>query len=263
MDHPARILIADDDQTFCKSTAELLRQHGYQCDCAADAAEAAAMLRKNEFDLLISDIKMPGNPKLELIGGLADIAEGLPVILVTGYPLLESAIQSIELPVEAYLVKPIPFEKLLDCVSSSVRHSRLYRSVRKIKQHLKNWQDELAPVESVMRQKGRGKYQVSGNTYLELTFRHLMDTLGDLRHLVQASTSDAKSKEICHLYDCPRLASLLEILNETIEVLERSKRAFKSKELGLIRKKLENAVYQTGDGATAGPAATKEERIKF
>jgi DNA-binding response OmpR family regulator len=260
MTENAQILIADDDQTFRESTAELLRQQGFKCDCAVDGTQAAEMLCKNEFDLLISDIKMPGNPKLELVRDIQNISDGLPVILVTGYPVLESAIQSIELPVEAYLVKPIDFEKLLDCVRSALQHGRLYHSVRKIKQRLKNWQDELTPVESLIKQKGRKEYYVSINTYLELTFQHLTETLGDLKHLVQSSVPGAENKQICHLYDCPRLTSLLDILNETIEVLEKSKRAFKSKGLGLIRKKLEDVVHQKNE-STEGLVKAKNKVI--
>ena len=57
------ILIADDEQVFLDTTAELLGFRGYQCDCAKDAAEAIAFLQKKRYDLLISDIKMPGKDR--------------------------------------------------------------------------------------------------------------------------------------------------------------------------------------------------------
>ena len=90
-------------------TADLLRKEGYHCDCALDAATAAEMLRSDRYELLIADIKMPGNPQLELIKDLPNIAQDVPVILVTGYPSLNSAIQSVQMPVAAYLVKPVDF----------------------------------------------------------------------------------------------------------------------------------------------------------
>src|SRR4030042_6214874 len=96
-----RILIADDEETFRNSLADLLRQAGYQCDCAPDAIVAAELLHSAEYDLLIADIKMQGNFELEFIRALPQIAEGMPVILVTGYPSLRSAIESIQLPVAA------------------------------------------------------------------------------------------------------------------------------------------------------------------
>ena len=94
MSELGRILIADDEETFLMSTADLLRNEGFECDCAPDATSAAQMLRSGDHDLLIADIKMPGNFELEFIRDLPQIAEGLPVILVTGYPTLDTAIQS-------------------------------------------------------------------------------------------------------------------------------------------------------------------------
>jgi CheY-like chemotaxis protein len=100
-------LIADDEETFLLSTADLLRREGYHCDCAPDGKRAAEMLGKGEYDLLIADIKMPGNGNLELVREMPRLAEGLPVILVTGYPSLKTAMESFQLPVAAYLPKPV------------------------------------------------------------------------------------------------------------------------------------------------------------
>ncbi len=61
MGSAAKILLADDEQTFLHSTADLLRDQGYECDCAMDAEEASALMQRTEYDLLISDINMPGN----------------------------------------------------------------------------------------------------------------------------------------------------------------------------------------------------------
>src|SRR5689334_4884686 len=97
------ILIADDEQTFLDSTADLLRREGYQVQCAPDAPSAVALLRQNSFDLLIADINMPGNPDLELISEVRRSATGLPVILVTGYPSTKTAIHAVQLAVVSYL----------------------------------------------------------------------------------------------------------------------------------------------------------------
>lgn len=106
------ILIADDEDTFLQSTARLLRREGYDCDCAADANEAIEMLSVRRYDLLVSDIRMPGNPDMRLLREVQRNAEGMPVILVTGHPSVGTAIESIRLAVAAYLIKPIDFEEL-------------------------------------------------------------------------------------------------------------------------------------------------------
>jgi len=110
-DEMGNILIADDEETFLLSTADLLRREGYHCDCAPDGKRAAEMLGKGEYDLLIADIKMPGNGNLELVREMPRLAEGLPVILVTGYPSLKTAMESFQLPVAAYLPKPVEWPR--------------------------------------------------------------------------------------------------------------------------------------------------------
>ena len=115
-----RILIADDEESVLLSTADLLRIEGYDCNCALDAKTAFEKLRKNKYDLLIADIKMQGNSDLQLIKKLPESAHGMPVILVTGYPSLSSAVQSIKLPVVGYLIKPFEFSELLMVAQSAI-----------------------------------------------------------------------------------------------------------------------------------------------
>jgi two-component system, NtrC family, response regulator AtoC len=119
----SKILIADDDETFLLATTDLLRREGYECYYAPDAMTVIETLKSVKFDLLISDVNMPGNNKLELIIKLKEIAEGLPVILVTGSPLPDTQIQSLKPPVIACLNKPLDFEELLTHVRSSLKDS--------------------------------------------------------------------------------------------------------------------------------------------
>jgi two-component system response regulator AtoC len=127
MSNLGRILIADDEETFLESTADLLREEGYECDCAPDAQIATEMLNQKSYDLLIADIKMPGNHGLELIKEMPKIAETLTAILVTGYPSLNTAIMATRLSVAGYLLKPVVFEELLKLVHESVVRARAFR----------------------------------------------------------------------------------------------------------------------------------------
>ena len=120
MAESGKILIADDDETILQSTADLLRREGYECDCVSDAKSVIEILRSARYDLLISDINMPGNSGLELIKNLPKNAEGMPVILVTGGPLINTEIQSLQPPVVACMRKPIDFDKLLAQVRISI-----------------------------------------------------------------------------------------------------------------------------------------------
>ncbi len=249
----SRILIADDEETFLNSTADLLRKQGYQCDCAPDATSAAELLRANEYDLLIADIKMPGNAKLEFIQELPGIAEGMPVILVTGYPSLGSAIESIQLPVAAYMVKPIEFDELLAQVRRSTETFRVYRAVRTTQQRLRDWLKKLTSIEEVLKASPAQASSAPVDTFLELTFQNIVGSMSDLKHLTQSiAMHNLEGQEVCHLLHCPRLTELSNALSETVSVLEKTRHAFKSKDLGELRKKLEGIVRTGRNGGATG-----------
>src|SRR5207247_3781437 len=86
MSDMARILIADDEETFLQSMGALLRREGYACDCVRDAREATAALEKVAYDLLITDIYMTGNADLEFLHDMQSRGAIIPAFVVTGYP---------------------------------------------------------------------------------------------------------------------------------------------------------------------------------
>jgi DNA-binding response OmpR family regulator len=267
-----RILVADDEETFLYSTADLLRREGYECDCVSDGIGAAEALRSNNYDLLIADIKMPGNPQLELIRDLSHTAEGMPVILVTGYPSLRSAIQSIQLPVAAYLVKPVDFSELLARVQISIEKFRVYQTICSMRQSLQKWHRDLAAIEEVLTGMTEDSSSSVVDAFVDLTFQNIVGALSDIKRLMEEfvirnmgkiphtpgrmgkiphtpgrmgkipytpERIDHEPLEPCHLLNCPKLHALRGVLVETIGVLEKTKSAFKSKDLGQLREKLE------------------------
>ena len=151
-----RILVADDEETFLYATADLLRLEGYDCDCVRDGLSAIAKLQEHSYALIISDIKMPGNPNLELVRALPQLAPGVPVILVTGYPTLRSAVQSIQLPVVAYLTKPLDFDELLQQIRTALAQVEADGTLRMLKQQLQEWSRNLEALERSLPLKRRG-----------------------------------------------------------------------------------------------------------
>lgn len=120
MKTPARILIADDEPLYRETTAELLRDEGYECVCVENANDAIHVLREHAFDLILSDLNMPGNLKLELLKEGRSKYSHVPMIVITGVPSLPSAIESVRLGIADYLLKPVKFDELLAAVQRAL-----------------------------------------------------------------------------------------------------------------------------------------------
>lgn len=265
-----RILIADDDPAFLKLTHTHLQRAGFECVEACDAASATALLDEEDFDLLISDIRMPGNDNLEFIQQIRNHTEHLPVILVTAYPSLESAVESVRLQIVAYLIKPFSYSQLIDEVNSAIGMRRLFQAVRRLRTRVENWDLSLEhlqpqspsfekqPMPGAPSQLGPQTLSplngcVTVDSFLNLTFQNILNSLMDIRSLTARISVEQNLGEVCHLLNCPRLALLMDSLVETIEVLEKTKGAFRSKDLGNLRKKLETIVNSTKGLTGNGP----------
>ena len=112
----ARILIADDEPLFLKTTGELLTKAGYQCRCVPDARAALDALGREPFDLVLSDLNMPGNLRLELLREGRAQWPDVPLIVITGVPSLPTAIESLRLGIADYLLKPVSYRDLLSSI---------------------------------------------------------------------------------------------------------------------------------------------------
>lgn len=242
MSELGRILIADDEVGFAAVTADLLREEGYFCDCAEDAYRAKALLAEQEYDLLIADIKMPGNDGLEFVESVPALAEHLPVILVTGYPSLDTAIKSTRLSVAGYLVKPTPFEDLLQLVRESVMRARTSRLFTKARQQLQHMQHELMAWGNLKNQTAPKASLVEVDLFLHHAIHNIMANVTDLRDLAQALAQNKPKQQACQLLNCPRQVELTQAITDAVNVLEKTKNSFKSKELAALRLKLETVL---------------------
>ena len=236
----SRILIADDEETFLYSTAELLRKEDYEVDCAHNTTIASRLLNKNKYDLLISDIKMPDNPNLAFIKKSKDLVENMSIILVTGYPSLDTALQSVHLPISAYLVKPIDFDELLRHVQESIEKRMLFSSIDDAKKRLQEIKDSFDNLNASMYSSNPATSGLTASAFLNLTLQNISGSIADIQYLFESLNNEKKEKRACNLFQCPANEKLKLAITETIQVLEKTKSSFKSKELGNLRKRLEN-----------------------
>ncbi len=102
----------DDESRMCDSLSALLAGDGHDVVAYQRAPEAAEAIKNQKVDLVITDIKMPGMDGIEILKTVKQVDEGIPVILLTGYASLDSAMEAIALGAYDYLLKPVDFGRL-------------------------------------------------------------------------------------------------------------------------------------------------------
>ncbi|MGO8702385.1 MAG: HD domain-containing phosphohydrolase [Candidatus Brocadiia bacterium] len=144
MPKETRILLVDDEPKICEFLGILLGREGYRTDSAFNAAEALAQIERNSYDLVLTDLKMPGMDGFELITRLKKIRPELPVIMVTGYATVETAVQALRYGVDDYVTKPFNIDELRKVIARSLQAATAQQQTQALTAQLQAAGDELA-----------------------------------------------------------------------------------------------------------------------
>lgn len=119
------VLLVDDDAALRRSSARILVAEGFQVVQAEDGEQALRLLAAAEFDVVVSDVMMPGTTGLELLQGIRRRDSELPVILMTGVPSMDAALEAKRDGALHYLTKPVDGDRLVAAVTRAERLRRL------------------------------------------------------------------------------------------------------------------------------------------
>lgn len=122
----AKILIVDDEPPVCRSLASALSGRGYIVDTALNGEEALEKERENHYDVVVADLMMPGISGMDLLKIIKKERPEVMVIMVTGYPSIKTAVESIKLGAFDYLPKPFTPGDLRTLVSRALSRKRLH-----------------------------------------------------------------------------------------------------------------------------------------
>src|SRR5450755_1168530 len=125
-----RILLVDDDSSVLRMTDRVLKKAGHEVVACSSGSEALAILAEQSFDVMITDIQMPGISGLKLLRAVRDLDLDLPVVLVTGNPNVKSAADAVEYGAFRYLVKPVLSDELDSVILRAGTIGRMARSKR-------------------------------------------------------------------------------------------------------------------------------------
>ncbi len=117
---PPRILVVDDDPEVCKLIAHSLAREGYECSVVYSGEEAIGILEDRHFDLLITDIMMPGMSGVDLLNIVKRLFPNVAVIVVTAIDDKDTGIMAMELGAVGYIIKPFKVNEILISVSRAL-----------------------------------------------------------------------------------------------------------------------------------------------
>jgi len=109
---PDRILIVEDEDTLCESLQRVFKRDGYEADIADSAETAFRLLERNTYDLIITDVILPGISGIELIARYKERNPDQKVIIMTAYASLQTAVEALRVGASDFIVKPIMHDEL-------------------------------------------------------------------------------------------------------------------------------------------------------
>lgn len=111
-----KLLITDDDPLFASTLARQLSRRGHDCQQANNSQEALAAVEANVFDAVITDLVMPGDSGLILVEKLHEVDPELPILVLTSYASIATAVEAIKLGARQYLAKPATIDDILSAL---------------------------------------------------------------------------------------------------------------------------------------------------
>jgi DNA-binding NtrC family response regulator len=130
----AHLLIVDDDQNTLASLARAFRLAGHEATVCDNAGRALELLKSQPFDMMMSDVVMPGKDGLSLLEDVRNAGIGLPVVMISGQANIEMAVRATRLGAVDFLEKPLSTDKLLLTVDNVLKLKRLEEENRELRQ---------------------------------------------------------------------------------------------------------------------------------
>jgi DNA-binding NtrC family response regulator len=121
LDQKYKILLVDDDETIRTTMKAILEDEGYDVDSAPNGKEAIRKTQEQTYNLALLDIRLPDMEGVELLRLMKDSIPRMRKIMVTGFPSLQNAVEAVNKSADAYLIKPVDVDKLLDTVKEQLQ----------------------------------------------------------------------------------------------------------------------------------------------
>jgi len=121
MDKTARILVVDDDESVRKVLSLILEEEGYVVDTAENGKEAIEKSESKCYNLALIDIRLPDMKGTKLLTAMKETTPKMAKIIITGYPTLKNAIETVNKGADAYILKPFNMDNVLETIKEQLK----------------------------------------------------------------------------------------------------------------------------------------------
>jgi len=118
------VLIIDDDPTFCLMLKSFLSKKDFATETAFSGTEALTQVRNNNFDVVLSDFRLPDTDGLELLENIREIKPGTPVIIMTSYADIRIAVKAMKIGAYEYVTKPVNPDEILLTIKNALNRDK-------------------------------------------------------------------------------------------------------------------------------------------
>src|SRR2546427_6898281 len=137
-----KILVVDDEQSMTQFLSIVLRKEGYQVTTVNNGRDALEKVKTDNFDVVITDIKMPGMDGIQLLQGIKKHDPSLPVVIMTAYASQQTAIDAVNLGAFQYLIKNAKNDEIRLIVRNALEMRKVRTENQFLKRELKKGHDE-------------------------------------------------------------------------------------------------------------------------
>jgi DNA-binding NtrC family response regulator len=148
-----QVLIVDDEKVMQESCSRILMKEGYRFYTVNSGEEAIEEFGRESYDLVLLDLKMPGMGGIETLRRLKEMEPGVTVLIITGYPSIETAVKAIKLGAYDYITKPFTPDALRVAINRALERKSLMVENQYLRRQLgtKNESDTIIGQSEVMR----------------------------------------------------------------------------------------------------------------
>ncbi len=149
----SRILVIDDEQSIRNSLKEVLEYEKYEVDLATEGREALEMFEKNQYDVVLCDIKMPKMDGIEVLEEIYRQTTDIPVIMISGHGNIDTAVESIKKGAYDFIEKPLDLNRLLITIKNALEKGSLVTETRALKKKVSKKYEMVGESKAILKVK--------------------------------------------------------------------------------------------------------------